>query len=151
MLIRHNQVLGRVAMAGHPLPVTPIVGPELVPNWDFSDAAGWTLGEGWTISGGQAQNSGPLAISYLYHAVPFIPGKRYRVLWIASAVSVANASMHLSDLGTSGNLVAGTDTAVPGTFVDYLTAGALTAFVSPRVAIGAIVTLDSVSVREVIE
>ncbi len=74
--------------------------PELVVNGTFDSAAGWTLGAGWSISGGSA-SAVVGAATNLDRAVPLIAGYVYRVT--LTAVVVAGTVSVSTNAGTVGN------------------------------------------------
>jgi hypothetical protein len=57
-----------------------VLGPELVTNGDFSGGStGWTLGVGWSISGGTLNSVEPNNITTASNPVSFLTGKSYQV------------------------------------------------------------------------
>ena len=56
---------------------------EMVTGGDFSNAAQWSLGTGWAISGGQAVHTGSAGAGYMNQATPsgrpFVEGKWYQL------------------------------------------------------------------------
>lgn len=67
-----------------------VLGAELVTNGDFSDGAtGWTLGTGWSISGGTASRDATAVASNLSGGTGVVAGKSYRVTWTQGAGTVA--------------------------------------------------------------
>lgn len=74
------------------------LGPELLANGDFADASGWTIGTGWTISGGVAQWGAPTGASLSRPLqTPMVAGRSYQV-----TVDVAYTSGSGAIIGFNG-------------------------------------------------
>ena len=79
-----------------------VLGPELVTNGDFSSATGWTLGTGWSISGGTLNWAGAYNLCY-FTAVSnaFIAGKYYKVTLTVSGNTSGNVNAFLNVLNNA--------------------------------------------------
>ena len=115
-------------------------GPELVVNGTFDTDSDWTLGTGWSISGGKASSNGSqTGISDLEQAINFVDGKSYVV--------------ELSVTRTAGTLypkvgdTTGTGISTSGTFTQYISAGS-GANLELRADLNFVGSIDNVSVRE---
>jgi hypothetical protein len=92
-------------------------GPNLVTNGDFASPSGWTLGPGWSISGGVAVKSAGVASS-LSQAVALTPGTEYFVSY-RIVTATGSGAITFSINGT-----ADTPREKPGRYYAFLTAGA---------------------------
>jgi hypothetical protein len=128
-------------------PAAASLGPELVTNGDFSSGTGWTVAPGGTgsITGGQAviTDSGAASNILLRQAVATVAGRLYRITYDVVSTNQSTAAYLGSVLGA---VISGT-----GTRTFYLVAAAnnVNLEIVCQAANG-IVTIDNVSVREVI-
>lgn len=119
-------------------------GPELVGNGYFDSATGWTLGTGWSISGGNAQHVTPTG-GNLSRAISLVAGVRYRIevayrQWTAGGATVGftGGTDILENLPSQGGTHVIYAVANPGnTTLTVVAGGAFDALIS------------SISVREV--
>lgn len=76
-----------------------LVSSELVTTPDFSSSAGWTLENGWVISGGTLQYNGTGGAMY-YKAkttINTVVGKTYKVTFVVSSISGASVMAQAMD------------------------------------------------------
>jgi hypothetical protein len=127
---------------------TPVLGPELVTNGDFSDGAtGWTADAGWVISGGQASISNVTTPTrYLTSPeAPTIVGRCYQVTF--SVLEAGGVECYVwsgtADLASITNIVS------PGVYTASFVATTTTS--SPYFAArnATDIVVGGVSVREV--
>ena len=129
-------------------PATATFGVELVTNGDFSaGATGWIVAPGGTgsVTGGQAviTDSGAASNVLLRQVVATVAGRLYRITYNVVSTNQNTAAYLGSVLGAS---IAGT-----GTRTFYLVAAANNANLEIVCAtVNGIVTIDNVSVREIV-
>jgi hypothetical protein len=115
---------------------------QLVTNGDFSNGAtGWTLGAGWTVTGGEAVFSTTgVAASITQGAT--VAGRTYVVTYTVTARSAGTVAPIIG--GTIG-----TQRSAPGTYTEYLVALNTTGY-GLRGSPAFVGAADNVSVREVL-
>jgi ribosomal protein S18 len=119
--------------------------PELVTNGDFSDGStGWTLGTGWSVSGGAATHVGGTP-EYLKWGTGIELGKTYEITVEVTAITGGSASLYI---GGSPSLLAVTS---PGIYTAVGTAAATNLGFAVRgnsTNPADSVTVDNISVKE---
>jgi hypothetical protein len=73
-----------IPAANLPWPEPVVIGEELVTNGTFDTDSDWTLGTGWTISGGVATHSGGVTSGLTQSIGPLAAGKVYKVSFTIS-------------------------------------------------------------------
>lgn len=121
---------------------TPVLGPELVTNGDFSDGStGWNLGTGWSVSGGEAVKAAGTGSS-ISRNIGAVAGRTYQVT-INVTRTAGFAFIRIGSI--SDNTVGVSST---GTFTRFVVAGSIDAnfyFFGDSAFVG---TIDNISVRE---
>lgn len=116
--------------------------PELVTNGGFDNATGWTLGSGWSISGGQLVGSSvSAAVPATFSAATPTAGRFYLCTY---TVVSGSGSSSLNVGGTTG-----TARASPGTYTEILLATNTTAAQVTGRGAGFTGVIDNVSVKEI--
>ena len=123
-----------------------VLGPELVTNGNFSQGTtGWTLGSGWSVSGGRANIDGTNAGSSLLTltaGVAATAGKIYKV-----SFTYSSTTGRLRFNPAVGNSTALMTSGTSGTFTAYLTAVDGTCVIQAPDA-NTVAWVDNISVRE---
>jgi hypothetical protein len=88
-------------------------GPELVVNGDFASAAGWTLGTGWSITGGQAVHTGNFG--NLLRAFAITEG-RYLSAYDVVSITTPNVVVSTWRYGTGQSQASGPQRTAPGSY-----------------------------------
>lgn len=120
---------------------TPVLGPELLTNGDFSNGGtGWTLNVGWAVSGGVAVGTSVPNFSSVSQNISMVSGRFYRV---DITVSVTSGRLQVGIPPNAGPIVS-----VSGSysFIIRNTSGSQFAFRADN--IGFTGTVDNISVRE---
>jgi hypothetical protein len=121
-----------------------VLGPELVTNGDFSQgAAGWTLGVGWSVSGGTASFVTTGFAQTITQDTPLVAGRTYLVTYTVISVMV---SVFPRMIGTAN--VDGISRAAPGTYTEYMVAPAGVTSFGIRCNSTSSATITNISVRE---
>ena len=122
------------------------LGPELTTNGDFAADTVWAKGTDWTISGGAARKEPGVSNSGVSEPIVLAGGVTYRVTYNASSLSGGPARPQF----IGGVQVNGTLNTTPGVFSEDLVADAGNVTLEFFAASGAMVILESISVREVL-
>lgn len=122
-----------------------VLGSELVTNGDFSSSTGWTLGSGWSISGGRANIDGTNAGSSLLTLAAGVSATAGKVYKVSFTYSSTSGRLRFNPiLGSSTTLIA---SGTSGTFTAYLTALDSTCVVQAPDA-NTVAWVDNISVKE---
>lgn len=124
-----------------------IIGGEKVTNGDFSDGANdWTLGTGWSVSGGKAECIGNASHTTLTQSEAFVGGKTYKVTFDI-VVDSGNFVIQLLGGGSdSGNTISSTQ----NKYTEYIKASANRSSFGIRSNDGnGIGSIDNISIIEV--
>jgi hypothetical protein len=118
------------------------LGSELVTNGDFSaGSTGWTLGLGWSVTGGAASITISLATNALTQGIG-VAGKTYQITY--TIVSVSAQGFRVFAGGSSGVLRTSA-----GTYTELIQCGSTNNLVGVAAsAIGTTGTIDNISVKE---
>ena len=119
----------------------PEYGNELVTNGDFATDSDWTKGAGWTIANGEATNDG--TINAIYQSSSIEAGKKYIC---KIDITFHSAGVAYWRLGNSSNIGV---MSVSGSIEQTLTGSANGTYLG--IFTNTAITIDNVSVREVIE
>jgi hypothetical protein len=123
----------------------PVLGPELVTNGDFSaGSTGWFVGGSWSIAAGSASFSGGTTGNLQTNILSLALGTTYAVSFDVSSVS----GTVVIRLGSGATSVATIPSGSTGRLTFRVAATSGTAFVV-RAEVGATITIDNISVREV--
>jgi hypothetical protein len=110
------------------VPTAPVI--NLLQNGDFSQGTtAWSLGAGWSVSGGVAERSAQTVVAHLSQSFPFEAGATYRITF--EILSLSGNSVRV---GMNGGPFSANQT-VAGLFQADLTAGSskTTLMISPNV------------------
>lgn len=124
----------------------PALGPERVTNGGFNTDTVWAKGTDWTISGGAARKAPGVANSGVSEPIVLTGGATYRVVYNASSLSGGPVRPQF----TGGVQVNGALNTSPGVFSEDLVADAGNVTLEFFAASGAMVILESISVRQVL-
>lgn len=128
-------------------PPTLGLGPELLSNGGFDTDTVWTKPADWTISGGVASIAPAGGQRNLSQTLAtLIEGRQYLVTFTVS--SYASGTITPALLGSTVN--AGAARSTNGTFSETLTAGAAPVSFRLQAAISTALSVDNVSLREVL-
>jgi hypothetical protein len=118
------------------------LGSELVTNGNFSaGSTGWTLGLGWSVTGGAASITVSLATNALTQGIG-VAGKTYQITY--TIVSVSAQGFRVFAGGSSGVLRTSA-----GTYTELIQCGSTNNLVGVAAsAIGTTGTIDNISVKE---
>lgn len=127
--------------------VPKTLGPNLITNGDFESATGWSLGAGWSVSGGKLIANSAVAGTQANQTIPLQGGKYYQFSFtvdsIAGSISTAFAGAPTTGIGaaksSAGNYNEIAQVATGNNSLRLLANGTLTA------------QFDNISVREVLE
>jgi len=125
----------------------PILGPELVTDPNFANSGLWTLGTGWSISGGIATKVAGTG-AYLYLTGFFaVPGKTYQITTVVASRTAGAMQVTVGGVDGAGRSAA-------GTYVEYTTAATEDFITTSGLAIygnsAFAGSVSSISVREVL-
>jgi hypothetical protein len=121
------------------------LGPELVTNGTFDTATNWTLGSGWTISGGQANYAGlGVSAQSLSQSINLVAGRSYEITF--TLVRQAGA---FTPRIVGATVVSGTIRSTTGTFKEIITAPASPTKFEIFAGANAVGSVDNISVREI--
>ena len=120
------------------------LGSEIISNGDFATDSGWTIGTGWSISGGKANATDAAFNSQLSDSTNLVAGQVYKISFDVSNYVKGNVNI------TVGNVTSSTVSS-DGSYTFYLTTSLTTPFRFSTYAGGSGTTLsvDNVSVKQV--
>lgn len=118
-------------------------GSELILNGDFSTTSDWTLGTGWSITGGVASFTSAAVAASITQPVTLTAGKVYAITFTAT-----RSAGTLTPRFTGGTNVSGTAITSSGTFTQYLISQTGNTTLDFLASISFAGTIDNVSVRE---
>lgn len=124
----------------------PQLGPELLSNGGFDTDTVWTKPAEWTISGGIASVASTGTRNLTQALGTLIEGRRYMVSF--TVLNYTAGTITAAILGTP--VASGAAIAANGTFSDILTAGAGPISLRLQAELNTILSVDNVSLREVL-
>lgn len=151
-IIVSGQSVGIIASSGSVAVAGETLGDEELANGTFSSGSNWELNANVTIGGGTLNPANSGAYSFIaaqgtdqYASLSLEEGHEYKVVVVVSSYTSGNIRVRVNGVYSGESGEAGT-----GTFTFYVTAGAGNQFTVASYDGSPTLSIDSISVREVL-